>query len=147
MDYLTKAALLALPVGLQALVNSDRYNNKRELIQNCALEFLKAKSTDTLEQVYKRARARTRRFTQDIVHFSCAYDDGNRKHEKALEFHRNLFVMDEGEEEAAARKRADRTKALAKELGVSQRRAQQIVKQQLDDTKRQGDLFVMGDAS
>jgi hypothetical protein len=147
MDQLTKAALGALPAGLQAFVNGDRYNNKRELIQNCALEFLKAKSTDTLEQIYKRARARTRRYTQDIVHFSCAYDDSNRKHEKALEFHRNLFVMDEGEEEAAVLKRSERTKALAETLGVSQRRAQQIVKQQLDDTKRQGDFFVMGDAS
>lgn len=130
MDAMTRRALGALPPPLQAFVRSDKYNEAADLIGQLAIAWLEAAPEDTLEKIYNKARSACRRFTQDKSHYSVSYDP----------LAHDVKTTDE-QSEWAPTKRADRVKELAEHLGVTPRRAQQILKAQLEKAGRDGDLF------
>ena len=80
-----------------------------------------------MRSTFTTARARLRRQTQDVVHYSAPIDDAYHDIEQA--------------DEPTPTRRADIVREIAAHQHVTVRRAQQIVKSQIERTQIVGDLF------
>jgi hypothetical protein len=134
MSSLTYRALAALPPALQALARqhiehhpSDDIN---DLIGELALALLElADAATDAQRIYNRARSRLRRQTQDPAHYSAQ-----------LDIERHDIEQDD---EPTPIRRADIVREIAARQRVTLRRAQQLVRRQIERAA-QGDLFAGG---
>lgn len=130
-------ALLALPPRLQVLIKQHPYAVDRdELVQNVWAALLDAQlaadgdnSCVDHMQVFNRARSATRRYGQDYAHYATSIDDVAETE-----------LLAEEQEEAPVR-RGEYVRQIAKECGISVRRAQQLVNEQLAQIRAGDDLF------
>jgi ABC-type transporter Mla subunit MlaD len=125
-------ALAALSPALQQMarrhVAAHPADDLSELVSELAIAALELadRSTDT-ERVFARARSRLRRASQDPSHYSAQLDD-----------ERHDTIADD---EPTPTRRADITREIAQRQHVTLRRAQQLVRAQIERAM-QGDLFV-----
>lgn len=133
MNALTARALAALPADLQTQARQhcrthvgDRLD---DLISELWLSLAVARPSDTQEIIFKRARSATRRFTQDISHFSRALDE-----DEAIENQNHC--------ESETFNRADITREIADQEQITKRAAQYRIKKQIERAKH-GDLFAI----
>ena len=129
---LTFRALAALPPALQTLARahvaahpSDDINDLISELAISALEFAD-RATDPA-RIYSRARSRLRRQTQDPAHYAAGIDI--ERHDAPQDDEPSLI------------RRQDIVREIAQRQRVSLRRAQQLVKQQIERAA-QGDLFI-----
>lgn len=130
-------ALLALPPGLQVLIKQHPYNtDQEELVQNVWAALLDAQlATDgdnsavDCQAVFNRARSATRRYGQDYAHYATSLDDVAET-ELLADEHENSPLL-----------REEYIRMIAKEFGVTVRRAQQMAKAQLASIASGNDLF------
>jgi hypothetical protein len=133
MTSLALRALAALPVPLQTMarqhIAAHPCDDLGELVSEIAIALaeLADRATDA-ERVFARARARVRRASQDPAHYGAPLD---------IERH-DIGV--EQDDETTALRRSDITREVARQHDVSLRRAQQLVRRQIERT-RLGDLF------
>jgi hypothetical protein len=130
---LTFRALATLPQPLQTLARAHvavhPADNLDDLISELAIAQLEAvDQTTDAACIYSRARSRLRRTTQDPAHYGAPLD---------IERH-DIGV--EQDDETTALRRSDITREVARQHDVSLRRAQQLVRRQIERT-RLGDLF------
>jgi hypothetical protein len=132
MSSLTFRALAALPLPLQALARqhvaahpSDDLNDIISELAIAAIEIAD-RATDPAH-IYNRARSRMRRQTQDPAHYSTQLD---------IERHDA-----EQDDEPSLIRRQDIVREIAQRQRVTLRRAQQLVKQQIERAAH-GDLFI-----
>lgn len=128
MNALTARTLCTLPAELQTQIRAHRHDDLDELVQAAALALLEAKSSDTMSQIFKRARSAARRFTQDLAH-----------HSRPLDAVAEVAVTDR--QEPSPTRRRDITREIVQQHGVTQRRARQIVQEQIARAKANRDLF------
>jgi hypothetical protein len=137
MTALTWRALAALPPSLQELawqhVMAHPSDDIDDVISEVAVASLELGLAADAALVFNRARSRMRRASQDPAHYAVGID---------IERH---DVEIEGDDEPSALRRADIVREIAQQRRVTQRRAQQLVKQQLARAS-QGDLFAGGAA-
>lgn len=131
MNALTLRTLRTFPQELQARCRAHRFMDELDdLVQACAVELLQAKRTDTLAQIFNRARSACRRFTQDLAHYS-----------RELDAELDAAPGNDGEPSpGGGGRRREITRRVAEQQGVTRRRAQQLVAAQVKRA-RQGDLF------
>lgn len=129
MNTLTFRALDALPPRLAALCRQHNRDEMDELVQNVALALLLASGGDSLEEIFRRARATTRRFTQDVAHYARSLDVAPA----------DDMAADDGA--ATALRRGDYVREVARARRVTLRRARQIVSEQARRAQVCGDLF------
>lgn len=145
MNSLTLRALMALPQPLQQKVRAHRFDERDDLIGQVALELLEAgldvaavtNSTarlGQLGQVFNKARAAVRRFSQDPAHYSSRYGYGLEEE------------IDPDEVTAARTRRrgVERREIVletARRAGITERAAQLRVKKTLARATANGDLF------
>lgn len=128
MNALTARTLSTFPAELQSHVRAHRFDDLDELVQQVALALLEAKSGDTLAKIFNRARSATRRITQDPAFWGRDVDiDAAAPIKKEEKIKKKQVVQQ-----------------VAADQGVSDRRARQIVAEQLERAK-QGDLFSFSD--
>jgi hypothetical protein len=131
---LTFRALSSLPPALQALarqhVAAHPCDDLSELVSELAIAALELadRSTDAAH-IYSRARSRLRRATQDPAHYSAPLDDAHHDIEQ--------------DDEPTPTRRADIVREIAQQRRVTTRRAQQIVRRQIERAGM-GDLFAGG---
>jgi hypothetical protein len=130
---LTFRALGALPAPLQTLARAHARQHPSDslddLISELSLAALElADRTTDAACIYNRARSRLRRATQDPAHYVVGID---------IERH---DVEIEQDDEPSSPRRADITREVAQRQRVSLRRAQQLVRRQVERA-RLGDLF------
>jgi hypothetical protein len=130
-NALTFRALAALPPPLQTLarqhIAAHPCDDLSELISELAIAAIElADAATDARHIYNRARSRLRRQTQDPAHYATVIDDAHHDIER--------------DDEQSALRRADIVREIARQRGISLRRAQQIVSRQLARAA-QGDLF------
>lgn len=128
MNALTARTLGTLPAELQQQIRAHRFDDLDELVQAAALALLEAKRGDTLAQIFNRARSNVRRFSQDVAHHSRPLDGVAE-------------IADGGGDEPSPLRRRDIAREIAREHGVTARRARQIVAEQIARAKTNRDLF------
>lgn len=134
MNALTIRTLATFPPELQARCRAHRFMDELDdLVQACAVELLQAHAGDTLAQIFSRARSACRRFTQDLAHYS-----------REIDAELDAAPDDEPSPGGGGRRR-EITREVAARQGVTRRRAQMLVAEQIERA-RQGDLFA-GDES
>lgn len=124
MNALTFSVLATFPLDLQHDIRAHAYDDLDELVQQCAISLLTASATDTLGEIFARARSATRRVTQDPAFWGRDVDidaDAPVTIKKTI-------------------KKKTVVQQVAADQGVSDRRARQIVAEQLERAG-QGDLF------
>lgn len=125
MNTLTFRTLSTFPPELQAQVRAHRFDDLDELVQQCAISLLTASATDTLGDIFDRARSATRRITQDPAFWGRDVDiDADAPVKKEEKIKKKQVVQQ-----------------VAADHRVSDRRARQIVAEQLERAG-QGDLFM-----
>lgn len=126
MSGLTHKALAVLPPELQKLVTQHNKlfsaDGLDDLISETFIALAKSDARETLAQVFDRARSSMRRF-------ECG---------------RIVPGNGVGDDEPTPLRRRDITAEVAERLGVSRRRAQQIIKKAIEDAQAGGDLFFGG---
>jgi hypothetical protein len=133
---LTFRALAALPQPLQAMarahVQQHPCDDLGELISELALAALELtdRSTDAAHNIYARARSRLRRATQDVAHYSVT-----------LDIERHDTAADDADDEPSLIRRQDIVLDVQQRKRVTLRRAQQLVRRQIERAA-QGDLFI-----
>jgi hypothetical protein len=131
-NALTYRALAALPAALQALakqhVEAHPSDGIDDVISEVAVACLELGLAADAERVFARARSRLRRASQDPAHYSVGIDP--ERHDTAQD------------DEPTALRHADFVREIAQRQRVSLRRAQQLVKQQVERAQIIGDLFV-----
>jgi hypothetical protein len=133
-NALTFRALAALPPALQALarqhIEHHPSDDLGELVSELAIALLEFADTATdMQRVFARARSRLRRQTQDPAHYSAQ-----------LDIERHDIEQDD---EPTPIRRADIVREIAARQRVTLRRAQQLVRRQIERAA-QGDLFAGG---
>jgi len=129
---LTFRALSALPPVLQEMARQHARQHPAdelgELVSEIAAALLELddKAADPA-LVFSRARSRLRRATQDPAHYSVTLGDAHHDIER--------------DAEPTPARRADIVREIAQQRRVSVRRAQQLVKSQIERAM-QGDLFI-----
>jgi hypothetical protein len=127
---LTFRALSALPPALQALakqhVAAHPSDGIDDVISEVAVACLELGLAADAERVFARARSRLRRASQDPSHYAVGID-----------IERHDIELDA---EPTPTRRTDIVREIAERRGVTLRRAQQLLKQQLVRAA-QGDLF------
>lgn len=136
MNALSHRVVATLSKTLQALIAAHRYDDLDELVQQVALARLEAEAGDSDDAIFSRARSAVRRQTQDVAHWSVGHLDGF-----------DIATDDVIAARTARRgsERADLVREVAQLRKVTRRRAQQLVKTQLERVV-QGDLFAVGGA-
>lgn len=127
MNALTARTLCTLPAELQTQIRAHRHDDLDELVQAAALALLETRSGDTMAAIFKRARSAARRFTQDLAHHSAGLDA--------------VAEVAAGRQEPTPLRRRDITREIVQQHGVTQRRARQIVQEQIARAKANRDLF------
>jgi len=132
-NALTFRALSALPAGLQELARQHVERHPCDCIDDLIGELAVALAElrgAAAEVIYNRARSRLRRATQDPAH-----------HSAPLDIERHDVEQQDDEAEPSAARRRDIVREIAQQRRVSVRRAQQLVKSQIERAM-QGDLFI-----
>lgn len=124
------AVLATLPQALQSAIRQHTYaDDLDDLIAEAALQYVCAPDAGP-DVLFARARARVRRYTQDPAHYGTVYEPPADDTDEAAE-----------EAQPTPLKRADYVREIARERGVTIRRAQQLVRQALERARECGDLF------
>ena len=126
MNALTLRTLATFPSELQARCREHIYDDIDELVQQVALALLQARAGDTLRVIFNRARSACRRFTQDAAHYGRALDGVADTHTPACG--------------GGGEKKREIAREISADLGVTTRRARQVIAAQLRRAE-QGDLF------
>jgi ABC-type transporter Mla subunit MlaD len=131
-NALTFRALGALPPALQQLarqhIEHHPYDDINDLIGELSLALLElADAAPDATRVFSRARSRLRRATQDVAHYAASIDDA--RHDTAQD------------DEPTPARRKDIVREVARQQHVSLRRAQQLVRRQIERAQIIGDLF------
>jgi hypothetical protein len=130
---LSYRALAALPQPLQQLawqhVQLHRADQLGELVSELAIAAIELADADA-QQIFNRARSRLRRQTQDIAYYAAA-----------LDVERQDVAEDEEDEGEKPHFREEIVREIAQRHRVTLRRAQQIVRRQIERA-RAGDLFL-----
>lgn len=123
-------ALDALPEPLAALCRAHPFPHELgELVQEAALAMLEQPGA-TAQQIYKRARSRLRRYTQNPAYYGTSYSIDD------------LAAPEPGGDEPPTPTRKQIRAQIQSDLGVSTRDAQRMLKKQLERMRENGDLFV-----
>jgi hypothetical protein len=139
MSALTYRALAALPAPLQSLakqhVAAHPCDDLDDLISELAIATIELAGVATdARRIFARARSRLRRTTQDPAHYGTP-----------LDIERCDVEQDEQDAEPTELRRSGIVREVAARQRITTRRAQQLVKQQVERV-RHGDLFAGGAA-
>lgn len=130
MNAITLKVFYSFTQEMQSLVHEHARDDIDELVQQVALELLRAQPNDTAQTIFARARSAVRRFTQDVAHYAREIDEQRDE------------IADE--RDASALTRADCVREIAEREHITLRASQMRVKKQVERA-RLGDLFA-GDA-
>lgn len=139
MNALTFRTLNTFPLEIQALIRAHAYEDIDELVQACAVELLKARRGDETDlTIFKRARSAVRRLSQDPACYAIGIDD-----------YAEVISAADTQAAVTARRGSERA-GLVREVArlhkVSRRRAQQLLRRQVERAAC-GDLFASGVAA